>query len=87
MKDFFCKCDQIRSFQQLQTYKQKTKCVKSVRIWSFSSSYFPAFGLNTERCGVSLRVQSECRKMRTRETPNTDTFHGVHIAANLWINI
>ena len=31
-------------------------CMKSVRIWSFSSPYFPAFGLNTERCGVFLII-------------------------------
>ena len=30
------------------------QCVKSVRIWSFSGLYFPAFGLNTEKYGVSL---------------------------------
>ena len=30
-------------------------CVKSVRIRIFSGSYFPAFGLNTERYSVSLR--------------------------------
>ena len=53
-------------------------CVKSVRIRSFSGShYYPAFGLNTERYGVSLRIQSECGKMRTRITPNTDTFYAV----------
>ena len=34
----------------------------------------PLFGLNTERYGVPLRIQSECGKMRTRITPNTDTF-------------
>ena len=27
-------------------------CVKTVRIRSYSGSYFPAFGLNTERYGV-----------------------------------
>ena len=27
-------------------------CVKSVRIWSYSAPYFPAFGLNTERYSV-----------------------------------
>ena len=32
----------------------------------FSGSYFPAFGLNTERSGVSLRIQSECGKIWTR---------------------
>ena len=27
---------------------------------------------------VSLRIQSECGKMGTRITPNTDTFHAVY---------
>ena len=36
-----------------------SQCVKSVRIRSFSGPYFPAFGLNTERYSVSLRIQSE----------------------------
>ena len=31
----------------------------------FSGAYFPAFGLN---------IQSKCGKIRTRKTPNTDTF-------------
>ena len=25
--------------------------------------------------GLSLRIQSECEKLRTRKTPNKDTFH------------
>ena len=45
-------------------------CVKSVRIWLFFGPYFPAFWLNTERC-------CDFGKMRTRKTPNTDTFHAV----------
>ena len=52
-------------------------CVKSVHIWSYSSPYFPAFGLNTERHGVSLRFQWKCGKIWARITPNTDTFHTV----------
>ena len=28
---------------------------------------------------VSLRIQSECWKMRTRKTPNIDTFHAVAV--------
>ena len=52
-------------------------CVKSVQIRSFSGPYFPTFGLNSERYGVSLRIQSECGKMRKRITPNTDTFYAV----------
>ena len=53
--------------------------VKSVHIRSYSGPYFPAFGLNTERYGVSLRIQSKCGKIRTRITPNTDTFYAVYI--------
>ena len=33
----------------------------------FSGPYFPVLGLNTERCGVSLRIQSEYGKIRTRK--------------------
>ena len=33
----------------------------------FSDPYFPAFGLNTERYFVSLHIQSECGKIRTRK--------------------
>ena len=50
-------------------------CVESVRIWSFSGLYFPAVWLNAQRYFVSLRTQSEYGKMRTRKTPNTDTFY------------
>ena len=31
-----------------------------------------------ERYSLSLRIQSKCGKMRTRITPNTDTFHAVY---------
>ena len=51
--------------------------MKSVRIRSYSGPHFPAFELNTERYGVSLRIQSECGKIRTRITPNTDSFNVV----------
>ena len=50
-------------------------CMKSVRIRNYSGLYFPVFGLNTERHSVSLRVRSECGKIRTRVTSNTDTFY------------
>ena len=52
-------------------------CVKNVRIWSYSGLHFPAFGLNMEIYSVSLRIQSKYGKMRTRITPNTDTFYAV----------
>ena len=47
-------------------------------IWSYSGPHFPAFGLNTERYSASLLSQSECGKMRTKITPNRDSFHAVH---------
>ena len=47
------------------------------RIRYYSGLHFPAFRLKTERYSVSLRIQSECGKIRTRITPNTDTFHAV----------
>ena len=50
---------------------------KSVRIRSYSGPYFSALGLNTERYSVSLRIQSECEKIRIRITPNMNTFHAV----------
>ena len=57
---------------------QKVKhSVQNVRIRNYSGPHFLAFGLNTERYGVSLRIQSECGKIRTRTTPNTDTFYAV----------
>ena len=54
----------------------KTVCIIHWRVvitaWKLSKYgvvsglYFLAFGLNTERYSVSLRIQSECRKIRTR---------------------
>ena len=46
--------------------------VKSVRIRSIFGPYFPPFGLNTEIYSVKLRIQSECGKIKTRKTLNTD---------------
>ena len=60
-------------------------CVKSVLIRSFSGPYFPAFGLNTERYSVSLRIQSECGEIQTRRTLNTDTFHAVYIFVYVYL--
>ena len=53
--------------------------MKSVRIRGYSGLHFPAFGLNTERCRVSLSVQSECGKMLTRITPNKVLFKAVGV--------
>ena len=52
-------------------------CLKIVRIRSYSGPYFLAFGLHTERYSISLLIQSECGKIRTRIIPNTETFYAV----------
>ena len=44
----------------------------------FFGPYFPAFGLNTEIYSVSVHIQSEWGKIRTRETPNTNAFHAAN---------
>ena len=52
-------------------FRFSTNCVKSVRIGSYFGPYFVAFGPNS-------RIQSECCKIRTIITTNTDkTFHAV----------
>ena len=42
-----------------------------VRIRYFSATHFSAIEQNIERYSVSLRIQSEFGKIRTRKTPNT----------------
>ena len=34
-------------------------------------------------CRVNLRIPSECGKIRTRKTPNTNTFHAVIYLVNV----
>ena len=57
--------------------KTKQHCVESARIRGYSGPYFPTFGMNTERYGVSLRMQFEFGKIRTKISPNTDTSYAV----------
>ena len=52
----------------------KWHCLKRVRIQNYSGPHFSAFVLNLEKYSVSLRIQSECEKIRTRIIPNIDTF-------------
>ena len=61
-------------------------CVKSIRIRTSSGPSFPAFGLNMKKYSVSLRIQSEYGKIRTRKFPNTDTFLAVFIKAPIKSN-
>ena len=66
-------CAKMR-ISSVNVTKFAVHCMKSVRIRSYSGPHFPAFGLNTERYFVSLRIQSECGELPTRITPNMDPF-------------
>ena len=59
-----------------------TTAWKVSKYWVFSGPYFPAFGLNTEKYSVSLRIQFECGKIRTRKNSVFGHFHTVNISAN-----
>ena len=76
----------IRICVKITDNKKYLHYVKNVHIRSFFGSYFPTFGLNTKRYGVSFRIQSECGKIRTRKTPNTNTLHTV-LTTSFWLKI
>ena len=40
----------VKCYRKTSSLIGKLNSVKSVHIWSYSGPYFPAFGLNTERC-------------------------------------
>ena len=71
------------SAQQLLLIKGTSQYVKRFRILSSSGLPFPALRLNTERysfCSVSVRIQPECGKRRTRITPNTDAMNNIYVS-------
>ena len=64
----------VENILQLCCYFKATlrkKCPYSGLFWSSFFPHFPAFGLNTERYSVSLRIQSECGKMWEKCGPET----------------
>ena len=63
----------IYIWPKLDQWTLREKCPYSV----FFCPYFAAFELNTERYSVSLCIQFEFGKIRTRKTQNTDTFHAL----------
>ena len=63
--------------QFLASSGDSSQFMKSVGIRSYCGPYFLAFGLNTKRYEVPLRSQSECGRIRTRITLNTETFNAV----------
>ena len=69
-------CTILMELNCLQDYEH---CVKSAGIWGFTGPHFSAFGLITEIYRLNLSIQSECGKMRTRKTSNTNTFYAVEL--------
>ena len=63
----------LRTFSLLH-HSYYTHCEKCVRSRSYSGPHFPAFELNAERYPIFC---PNAGKMRTRITPNTDTFYSV----------
>ena len=54
-----------------------------VKIYFHFCFIFMFFSLkHCVRYGVSLRIQSKCRKIQTRKTPNTDTFYEMNDSNN-----
>ena len=73
---FYCILNKL-----IRAITEVNSCVKSVLIWSYSGPHFPrillAFGLNTERYGISpysVRMRENVKKMWTRIIPNTEGF-------------
>ena len=67
-------------------------CVKSLRIWSFSSPYFPIFGLKRKRYGVSLCIHPECGKKGPEKLPIRTFFTQraplqMNLLLNVWVHI
>ena len=60
--------------------------VESVRIRNYGP-HFAVFALNRERYSASLRIQSKRGKIRTRITPNTDTFYAVYAPSFHWVMV
>ena len=50
----------------------------------FSGPYFPVFGLNTEIYSIDLRIQSECRKIRTWKNSLFKQFSRSDVYCNVW---
>ena len=53
--------------------------VKSVRIRSFSGSYFPIFELNTERCSVRIRKNTDQKNSKHGHFLRSDSFSNLYI--------
>ena len=69
--------DLATKFKIIDITESRLHCVKSDRIRNYYGLQFFTFELNTERYSVTVRIQSECGKIRTRITPNKNIFYAV----------
>ena len=60
-------------------YKRRNQIWKVSQYRAFSGPYFPVLGLDAERYSVSLHIQSEYRKIRTRKNFVFGHFSHSHI--------
>ena len=59
------------------TPPHKHLCTSLHKQCPYSELFWFAFSLIRTEYGVSLRIQSECGKMRTNTNPKKDTFHAL----------
>ena len=78
--DVFCKKDALGDFANSQNTCARVSFLIKLQAWGLQSWPNP-------QDSVSLRIQSECGKMWTRITPNTDTFYAVGCFWNLILQI
>ena len=66
-------------FEEPGNLKNKLSSLALRKMCPYSEFFWPVFyRIRTEYGEIlSLRIYSECEKMWTRKTPNTDTFHEV----------
>ena len=70
-------CKSTNLWIPLWLYQKKSLCKKcpcSELFWFAFFPHFPAFGLNTERFFVSLRIQSKCGKTRENADQNNSEY-------------
>ena len=60
----------------LKTSENQKKCPYLEFFWSIFLYIWAEYA---EIRSSSLRIQFECVETRTRKTPNTETFHAVHL--------
>ena len=75
---FLCQYLQCFCVSIYSIYRILKQCNKLLKYYADNKETSPTFTLSIIY-GVSLLIQSECGKIRTRITPNTDTFHAVKV--------